>query len=127
MRNNQKKPSPTDVYIGHMMREQRLLHGLSQEHLAQKLGITFQQVQKYENAQNRLSASRLADVSRIFKMTPNDFFPHHQHPQAPHRLTRQEAEVLRIFRSLNEETIKLKFFALLQALGNVSPQATKPT
>lgn len=57
-------PHPVDIHVGRRLRSQRMLKGLSQEKLAESLGITFQQVQKYENGTNRLSASRLFLVSR---------------------------------------------------------------
>ena len=56
------EPNPIDVYIGQRIRVRRQLLGLSQEALAKKIGITFQQVQKYERGMNRIGASRLWDI-----------------------------------------------------------------
>lgn len=67
-------PHPVDIHVGRRLRGQRMLKGLSQEKLADSLGITFQQVQKYENGTNRLSASRLFLVSQALGVVPNYFF-----------------------------------------------------
>ena len=61
-------PSDTDVRIGQMIRVMREKMGLSQKDVANKIGITFQQVQKYECAANRISAARLYEISRIFEI-----------------------------------------------------------
>src|SRR6185312_16506563 len=58
-------PNPTDVHVGKRIRMRRLLLGMNQETLANALGLTFQQVQKYEGGANRVSASRLKQVSEI--------------------------------------------------------------
>lgn len=58
-------PNPVDVYVGNRMRLRRQLLGYSQEKMAALLGITFQQIQKYEQGRNRISASRLWDISRL--------------------------------------------------------------
>lgn len=66
-------PNPVDVYVGSRLRQRRMLMGLSQKQMANELGVTFQQVQKYENGVNRISASRLWDISKILK-APIEFF-----------------------------------------------------
>jgi transcriptional regulator with XRE-family HTH domain len=67
-------PHPVDIHVGRRLRSQRMLKGLSQEKLADSLGITFQQVQKYENGTNRLSASRLFLVSQALDIGLGYFF-----------------------------------------------------
>lgn len=66
-------PNPIDVHVGNRIRLRRTLLGLSQEKLASLLGLTFQQVQKYERGSNRVGASRLWDISRVLE-TPINFF-----------------------------------------------------
>ena len=66
-------PHPIDVHVGHRMRLRRILLGMSQENLAARLGLTFQQVQKYERGLNRISGSRLYDISQILQV-PIDYF-----------------------------------------------------
>ena len=57
--------NPVDLHVGSKLREIRLKRGLSQERLAEEMGITFQQVQKYEKGLNRIGASRLWDLSQV--------------------------------------------------------------
>ena len=63
-----KHPNPIDVHVGSRVRTRRLALGMSQEKLGAALGLTFQQVQKYEKGTNRISASRLQHVSRILQV-----------------------------------------------------------
>ncbi|MDA0239837.1 MAG: helix-turn-helix transcriptional regulator [Proteobacteria bacterium] len=67
-------PHPIDVHVGRRMREKRTLLGLSQSHLAEKVGLTFQQIQKYERGTNRISASRLWQLSEILGVPIAWFF-----------------------------------------------------
>ncbi len=69
-----KTPDPTDKYVGSRVRMQRLLLGMSQEKLAVAIGLTFQQVQKYEKGTNRMGASRLQQIASILLVTPSFFF-----------------------------------------------------
>ena len=66
-------PSPMDVHVGARIRLRRTLMGMSQERLGDALGLTFQQVQKYERGVNRVGASRLFDVSKALDV-PISFF-----------------------------------------------------
>ena len=65
---------PTDVHVGGKVREARSLRGVSQEKLAERLGISFQQVQKYEKGQNRIGCSRLWDISQALEQPVAFFF-----------------------------------------------------
>ena len=69
----ESRPSPVDVHVGARIRLRRTLMGMSQERLGDALGLTFQQVQKYERGVNRVGASRLFDLSRILDV-PISFF-----------------------------------------------------
>lgn len=68
------RPSPIDVHVGTRIRLRRTLMGMSQERLGEALGLTFQQVQKYERGVNRVGASRLFDVSRVLDVPISFFF-----------------------------------------------------
>jgi transcriptional regulator with XRE-family HTH domain len=68
-----KSPNPVDKHVGSRIRTRRLLVGLSQEKLGEGLGITFQQIQKYEKGTNRISASRLQQASRVLGV-PVEYF-----------------------------------------------------
>ncbi|MBQ8660715.1 MAG: helix-turn-helix transcriptional regulator [Alphaproteobacteria bacterium] len=67
------EPNPIDVHVGNRIRLRRTLLGMSQERLASLLGLTFQQVQKYERGMNRVGASRLWDISKVLE-APISFF-----------------------------------------------------
>ena len=71
---NVKSPLPMDATIGQRIRAQRLNRGMSQTELADTLGITFQQVQKYEKGANRVSVSRLQQIAEALGVTPAWFF-----------------------------------------------------
>jgi transcriptional regulator with XRE-family HTH domain len=66
-------PNPVDVHVGNRIRMRRMLIGMSQEKLGERLGLTFQQVQKYEKGTNRVSASRLFHVAQVLGV-PVQFF-----------------------------------------------------
>jgi transcriptional regulator with XRE-family HTH domain len=68
-----KAPNPIDKHVGSRVRMQRMLIGMSQEKLGDALGLTFQQVQKYEKGTNRIGASRLHEIGRILGV-PVEFF-----------------------------------------------------
>jgi transcriptional regulator with XRE-family HTH domain len=65
---------PTDKHVGQRVRMRRLMLGLSQTKLADALGLTFQQVQKYEKGANRIGGSRLQHISQILQVPPAFFF-----------------------------------------------------
>ena len=68
------RPSPIDVHVGSRVRLRRTLLGMSQERLGDQLGLTFQQVQKYERGVNRVGASRLFDLARVLDVPISFFF-----------------------------------------------------
>jgi transcriptional regulator with XRE-family HTH domain len=68
------KPNPIDVHVGARVRLRRTLLGMSQEKLGDAIGLTFQQVQKYERGANRVGASRLYDLSRVLDVPVSYFF-----------------------------------------------------
>ncbi len=69
-----KTPNPTDKYVGSRVRMRRMMLGMSQEKLGDGLGLTFQQVQKYEKGTNRIGASRLQQISHILQVPVAFFF-----------------------------------------------------
>jgi transcriptional regulator with XRE-family HTH domain len=71
---NKKQPNPIDVHVGSRVRMKRMMLGMSQEKLGEQLGITFQQIQKYEKGANRIGASRLQQIARIFNVPVGYFF-----------------------------------------------------
>jgi transcriptional regulator with XRE-family HTH domain len=69
-----KRPDPVDVEVGHRIRIERLARGLSQTALANQLGVTFQQVQKYEKGVNRVGAGRLTKIAEVLGVPVGSFF-----------------------------------------------------
>jgi len=69
-----KKPNPVDQHVGSRVRLRRMLLGMSQERLGESMGLTFQQVQKYEKGVNRVGASRLFQISKILDVPVQFFF-----------------------------------------------------
>jgi transcriptional regulator with XRE-family HTH domain len=69
-----KTPNPIDKHVGSRVRMRRVLVGLSQEKLGDSLGVTFQQVQKYEKGTNRIGASRLQQISKVLGVPVSFFF-----------------------------------------------------
>ncbi|HZH11275.1 MAG TPA: helix-turn-helix domain-containing protein [Microvirga sp.] len=70
----QKSPNPIDRHIGSRVRARRVMLGMSQEKLAEALGLTFQQIQKYEKGVNRIGASRLLQMVGILDVSIEFFF-----------------------------------------------------
>lgn len=108
---------PTDVHIGRRLRERRVAMGLSQGELAKKLGISFQQVQKYESGANRISGSRLWDFC-VAMETPVEWFfeglrGEIEADSSP--LDRQTLELARALNSITNEDIRAQLFQLIQA------------
>jgi transcriptional regulator with XRE-family HTH domain len=69
-----KAPNPIDKHVGSRVRMRRMMLGMSQEKLGDALGLTFQQVQKYEKGTNRIGASRLQQISNILQVQVSFFF-----------------------------------------------------
>ena len=67
-------PHPVDIHVGRQMRARRELRGLPQKELARQLGISFQQVQKYESGANRISASKMWQLCEVLDVEPGYFF-----------------------------------------------------
>lgn len=73
-RRNPRRLDPLDVLVGKRIRTQRLVRKMSQSDLGRQLGITFQQIQKYESGVNRVGAGRLQQIAKIFELPVNVFF-----------------------------------------------------
>lgn len=67
-------PNPVDIHVGSRVRQRRTLLGMSQEKLGNAVGLTFQQIQKYERGTNRIGASRLHEFSHILDVPVSFFF-----------------------------------------------------
>jgi transcriptional regulator with XRE-family HTH domain len=120
-------PNPNDVHVGARIRSRRLLLGMNQETLAKALGLTFQQVQKYEGGANRVSASRLAATAQILGVPIGYFFAELEAPDAPlsaeerrFRELRDRPEtidLIRYFYAIPDEQVRERFLAMVKAVA----------
>lgn len=71
---SKKAPNPIDIHVGSRVRLRRMMMSMSQEKLGEHLGITFQQIQKYEKGTNRIGASRLQHIATVLEVPVSFFF-----------------------------------------------------
>jgi len=131
-------PNPIDVHVGARMRLRRTLLGLSQEKLGELIGLTFQQVQKYERGANRVSCSRLFDLSRALEVPISYFFEEMSDEvknlspvqmsrdllqddmpinEADPRLRRETLELVRNYYSISDPDVRRRIYDLAKALS----------
>jgi transcriptional regulator with XRE-family HTH domain len=120
-------PHPIDVHVGKRIRMRRLFLGMNQETLANALGVTFQQVQKYESGSNRVSASRLSAVADILRVPISFFFGDLQlgdTPQTPaaqesrERMERPETiELIRLYYQIPDPNVRHQFLEMVKAVA----------
>ena len=135
----ESRPSPIDVHVGSRIRLRRTLMGMSQERLGEALGLTFQQVQKYERGVNRVGASRLFDLSRVLDVPISFFFDDmpdslttsfggpsgrrggqsdSQDPFGDDTLNRRETlELVRAYYRITDPSVRKRVFDLIKSMG----------
>jgi transcriptional regulator with XRE-family HTH domain len=121
-----KSPDSTDVAVGQRIRSQRLMLGLSQTELGNKLGITFQQIQKYEKGTNRVSVGRLQQIAQLFKMPVSFFFEgaSGKSPSADHINeslefldTAASVRLVRSFAEIDDAEVRRDIVAFVEAIA----------
>jgi transcriptional regulator with XRE-family HTH domain len=138
-RERETRASPIDVHVGTRIRLRRTLLGMSQERLGEALGLTFQQVQKYERGVNRVGASRLFDLSRVLDVPIAFFFDDMPEPlaaahggQAYRRVVgfaetqeafgdetmnrRETLELVRAYYRITDPSVRKRVFDLIKSL-----------
>lgn len=127
-------PNPIDVHVGARLRLRRTLMGLSQEKLGEAVGITFQQLQKYERGANRISASRLFNLAQVLDVPVGFFFDdlpagptaiEASVPAPPSRLIdeedsmarRETLELVRAYYRIDDVVVRRRAFDLIKILG----------
>jgi transcriptional regulator with XRE-family HTH domain len=138
----ESRPSPIDVHVGSRIRLRRTLLGMSQERLGEALGLTFQQVQKYERGVNRVGASRLFDLSRVLDVPISFFFDdmpdalaashggqvskrfsgfaEAQEGFADDTLNRRETlELVRAYYRITDPAVRKRVFELIKSMGPI--------
>ncbi|OSQ31775.1 transcriptional regulator [Thalassospira sp. MCCC 1A03138] len=130
------KPNPVDIHVGARVRLRRTLLGMSQEKLGEAIGLTFQQVQKYERGANRVGASRLYDLSRVLEVPVSFFFddmPDEISTKSVHErremsespdpfdndpMNRRETlELVRAYYRITDPTQRKRVFELVKSMG----------
>lgn len=112
----------TDVHIGRRLRERRVSLGMSQSELAEKLGVSFQQVQKYESGANRISGSRLWDICSVVDVPVGYFFEGLEGAPGDDGkpLDRQSLELARAVGSIEDENLRSQIVRLVKAFAKAS-------
>jgi transcriptional regulator with XRE-family HTH domain len=127
------KPNPIDIHVGSRIRLRRNMLGLSQEKLGEAIGLTFQQVQKYERGANRVGASRLHELSRVLDVPVSFFFDDMDPVRAPAipggfaesaaeafdsdpLRKRETVELISAYYEINDPALRRRFFDLAKAL-----------
>ncbi|WP_417429278.1 helix-turn-helix domain-containing protein [Kiloniella sp.] len=134
-------PNAVDVHVGQRLRLRRTLLGLSQEKLGEALGLTFQQIQKYERGTNRIGASRLYDLARVLDIDIGYFFDEmtdevsHRSPgqirgmaaeseelpfQKDPMARRETLELVRAYYKIEETTVRKRLLDMAKTLGKVA-------
>lgn len=130
------RTNEVDAYVGKRIRLRRTILGMSQEKLADALGLTFQQVQKYEKGANRVGASRLFDLARVLEVPvgyffeeltpPAPAFPDFTHadmptmPAADPSLKRETLELMRAYGSIRDPVVRRRVYDLARALADAA-------
>lgn len=128
-------PHPVDIHVGSRIRMRRTLLGLSQEKLGDALGLTFQQVQKYERGANRVGSSRLFEISRILDVPVSFFFEDmpgevsvaatvpaangaDDTPQRDPLAKRETLELVRAYYRISDPRVRKRIFELMKAIAS---------
>lgn len=136
------KPNPVDVHVGSRVRLRRTLLGMSQEKLGEAIGLTFQQVQKYERGANRIGASRLFNLSQVLDVPVSFFFDDMPREAAdapvlgeeddedrvvefePDPMAKRETlELVRAYYRITDPGVRKRLFELTKAVANNGPAA----
>jgi transcriptional regulator with XRE-family HTH domain len=139
-------PSAVDVHVGARVRLRRTLLGLSQEKLGNAIGLTFQQIQKYERGANRIGASRLFEMARVLDVPIQYFFediqsepvvegyqplapgePKAEAPEPDPMPKRETLELVRAYYRIPDAQLRRKLFDLAKALATFAAGDGKAT
>jgi transcriptional regulator with XRE-family HTH domain len=127
----ERSPNPVDLHVGARIRMRRKILGVSQEKLAESLGLTFQQVQKYERGANRVSASKLYEIARSLQAPVAYFFegladpaepadgeePRHDHQVHEFLMTPEGLELASLFPRLSRPPVRRRILDLVRSMA----------
>ena len=116
-----------DLHVGQRVRQRRVLCGLSQTELANAIGLTFQQLQKYERGMNRVSASKLWQISKVLDVPAQWFFKEFAEPKGEDdkrkesfHMKRERLELVRNYVAA-PTVVQRKFLCLVKSIANSAP------
>jgi transcriptional regulator with XRE-family HTH domain len=138
------KPNPIDIHVGSRIRLRRTLLGMSQQRLGEAIGLTFQQVQKYERGANRVGSSRMFELARVLEVPISYFFEEmgadtaqrgRQHAMGhaievfetaePDPMTKRETlELVRAYYKITDARVRRRLFEMTKALASAAASAT---
>lgn len=105
-----------DIHIGRRLRFIRTMKGMSQEAVGEAIGVTFQQIQKYEQGINSIRTSRLYTLARVFSVPVSYFF--NEEDKLSAEITRDASLLIRAFQNIPDEEVKKEMLSLVKALAN---------
>jgi transcriptional regulator with XRE-family HTH domain len=120
---------PVDVHVGARMRQRRTLLGMSQEKLGTAVGLTFQQIQKYERGSNRIGSSRLFEFAKVLDVPVSYFFDEMPSNALSGRpieqekdplIKRETLELVRAYYKIREARVRKRIFEMVKAVGAAS-------
>jgi transcriptional regulator with XRE-family HTH domain len=127
------RPSPranaADHHVGARIRERRVMLGLSQQQLAQMIGVTYQQAHKYERGLNRISAGRLYEIAQVLGVPVSWFFDGLSSTDQPAEMTQRQRmclELARNFAAIDNEKHQEALSQMARALASQSVQVVRP-
>ncbi|MEE1609719.1 helix-turn-helix domain-containing protein [Microvirga sp. CF3016] len=124
----QRSPSDVDRYIGCQIRLRRMAVGMSQEKLGESIGITFQQVQKYERGMNRVGAARLQSIAHVLGLSIDCFYPNSgTQPQPSENMKtlfkvaddEDATKLLEAFASIKKKGLKKNILELVERISRL--------
>src|SRR5258708_6024922 len=142
------KPHPVDVHVGSRMRQRRTLLGMTQTKVGNAVGLTFQQIQKYERGSNRIGSSRLFEFSKVLDVPVSHFFDEMPSNALAGRpmsgrgrkgfgeastpfeqekdplIKRETLELVRAYYKIRESRVRKRIFEMVKAVGAASPSKT---
>ena len=136
-----RKPHPTDTHVGSRLRYRRMIIGMSQEKLGERMNLTFQQIQKYEKGTNRIGASRLFQLSKVLDVPVGYFFEDAFAQSSPATDAGEEGaepldevqefvrskeglSLIRTFLGISDPRVRTRVIALIKTMANRNENTT---
>ncbi len=130
--NTDGAPDRIDIYVGKKLRMRRTLLGMSQTDLGQALGLTFQQIQKYEQGSNRIGSSRLYDLAKVLDVPVTYFFEELEEAMVANGITsegpdlrkdpaakRETLELVRSFSRIDDQSVRNSILTMIDTLSDL--------